>query len=270
MQAVVDALKAFAEALDAHPQFELIVYNTFPPITEEDIGGHEEAFFGQIMETDDWDEPPLPRGAAYFVPFGDPKDRQQLVLPTQPARLDASLRQFYQTTNGLQLLWHYKGLANSRITTDRFHQKVEQGVYNWRYTHLIDHHWSIGSIMIKPCEQVLSCGVEDANLYWSDKDARKVLYPVVPFDFYDDWATAALIMRGEVMDHWIEGEDAMASFQDSRTPKPIADYLQGLLHHKGSILIRNRGRYTDLAGTDWSLDQLAAAVDRWQTEEGRW
>lgn len=272
MEALVNSLRAFAEALAAHPDFELIVFTTYPGVKPEVIAARETAFFEELLEPDfdtGSETPPL-RAHTYCMPYDTPEARRRLVLPKVTPLLHPTLREFYSVTDGLQLLWHYRGLQGSKVTAEPLRRHVQKGTFDWGRTHTIDHHWSIGSIMIPPLKRMLAVGVLEGNFTWSEKGKRDTYYPVVPFDWYDDWATTGLLLRGELYHYTVRGEDAMASFTDDQTLMPVPDYLLGLGRHRGSILLRTRPTESPLTGTDWSLDALAAEIRRWEAERGSW
>lgn len=210
---LIEVLNKFAQELAAHPDFELYTFKTFEGLKQEEIQEIENQFFEKLQEKDDFEEDLMCK--SYFMPYGDAQMREKLQIPQSPVRLSPLLNEFYQTTNGLQLIWEYNQLPSyAKYNAGQFLSKFtqNQAPIPWDLWTGIGHHWALGSIFILPLEKWLRTYVEDGNFYWRDKK-KDMYYPVLPFDFYDNWSTSAFLLKeGMHLQEVTIGEDSLAAF----------------------------------------------------------
>ncbi len=166
IETLLQNLKDFAEAIEAHPDFELCAFKTFEGLSQEKIKEMEQQFYEKLREEDDFGEDLACK--SYFMPYGEKEKRKKLQIPTSPVRISPLLTEFYQTTNGLQFVWEYKGLPSYKKSKLKqfFAKYTNKGaMVPWELWTSIGHHWSTGSIFIFPLEKWLRTGVEDGNFY---------------------------------------------------------------------------------------------------------
>ncbi|NJL14092.1 MAG: hypothetical protein HC913_14525 [Microscillaceae bacterium] len=92
-------------------------------------------------------------------------------------------------------------------------------------------------------------------------------YPVLPFDFYDDWSTSAFLLKeGRDLQELTIGEDSLAAFE-SNIFSVEAYFQHHLLRTKGSILLRERPKIS--LPENWTLDELAQKIEA-ADKKGNW
>jgi len=265
---LIETLARFATLLEQHHDFELYAFKIFEPLSMDQIQNLENGFHKQLVEIEPSND--LSLAASYFMPYDSNEKRLKLQIPDKPWIIPPLLSDFYRKTNGLQFVWGYKKIRNFEKLKTSYH--ISKYTCNkqsapWERWNSISHHWSLGSIFVPPLEVVLSQFAE-GNLRWADKKSS-LIYPVVPFDFYDDWGTAALLLNeNEPINEVVIGEDSMASFYDA-SPHNLQEYIErNWIHHKGSILLRKKHRI-QMSSDHWSLDELAQKI-AYAEEIGNW
>lgn len=177
------------------------------------------------------------------------------------------MSEFYQRSNGLQFVWGYRNIPDLENFKTGYHinKYVNEGFAPWERWNAIDHDWAMGSIFIYPLEIVLG-HTEDGNFYCRDK-AADLYYPVLAFDFYDNWSTAGFILKeNEPIAQVCIGEDSLAAFDQPYYL--LEDYFQKhLIQNKGSILLRERPKIA--LPPLWNLDDLAKKMDEAE-KKGDW
>ncbi len=214
MESYLLRFQKMVEELREHPKVQVTHFHTFPPASDQEIEKVEQAL-------------------GYS--------------------LHSSIREFYQQTNGLQLLWIYT--LNEQFDSE-VHFERKQPLDFYRQYH--DYYPEDGAVMIQPIhsaflhdwkEQVyFDFMTHEEEEEFLDKKYGSLDFhqKLKPFDAFNKYYDMAFFLDGSSNPPVILGDDHQACYTDSKVTD-FSSYLEFILANKGAVS-RRKNFYHQFSG----------------------
>ncbi len=208
MNDYIQRFKDLAATLESHPKIELLNFETFPPVSEEEIKRVED----------------------------------HLACP-----LDEKIRGFFKESNGLQLLWvHKENDDYNPETFPKFAGSLNQPEYSdaYRYSDGCIYIQELRDIFLESSwEDVIwrsSQKGKNISFRGKDWDALALMKGVYPFDIYaESECMAFLAPKGHHSQEVLMAKDYYIEIDGSRITN-FESYLEFLLATMGAVSYRSK------------------------------